>query len=298
MKLRSGVHIIKQGFVSIWKNRMMSFASVSSVTAALMILGIVLILILNINNIASITKSQFGEVIVYLENDLEKEEINAIGQTINQTDGVLSSIFQSKEQALVLMEEYLGNETHLLADIEENPFPNSYIIQLKDIKYADDVVNKVTGLIGIDEVRYLKDVLDQLMIITHFVRLGGLIVIGVLIIIAVFIISNTIKITVAARKREINIMKYVGATDGFIRGSFVIEGMLLGLIGAVLSIAAVYYGYKYLFNIIKEELYVLFTIYLIPYSQILNDVVIMFIAIGVGIGVIGSVLSIRKFLRV
>lgn len=298
MKLRSGIHIIKQGFVSIWKNRMMSFASVGSVTAALMILGIILILILNINNIASITKSQFDEVIVYLEDDLEKEQINTIGKTINQTDGVLSSIFQSKEQALVLMKEDLGDEGYLLEDLEKNPFPNSYIIQLKDIKYADDVVNRIKGLRGIEEIRYLKDVLDQLMTIAHFVRLGGLIVIGTLMIIAIFIISNTIKITVAARKLEINIMKYVGATDGFIRGPFVIEGMLLGLIGAVLSIAAVYYGYKYLFNIISEELYVLFTVYLIPYSQILDDVFIIFIAIGVGIGVIGSVLSIRKFLRV
>lgn len=292
------MHIVKQSFVSMWKNRMMSVASIGSVTAALMILGIVLILILNINNVASVTKSQFDEVIVYLEEGLEQEQIDAIGQTINQIDGVLSSIFQSDEQALVIMKEDWGEEGHLLEGFEENPLPDSYIIQLQDIKYADDVVNRIKGLRGIEEIRYLKDVLNQLMTITHFVRLGGLVLIGALTLIAIFIISNTIKLTVVARSREINIMKYVGATDSFIRGPFVIEGMLLGLIGAGVSIASVYYGYKYLFDIINQELYVLFTVYLIPFNQILDDVVIMFIAIGVGIGVIGSALSIRKFLRV
>lgn len=298
MKLRSGVHIVKQSFVSMWKNRMMSVASIGSVTAALIILGIILMLILNINNIAEVTKSQFDEVIVYLEEDLEQEQIDAIGQTINQTDGVLSSIFQSNEQALVIMKEDWGEEGHLLEGLEENPLPDSYIIQLQDIKYADKVVNRITGLRGIEEIRYLKDVLNQLMTITNFVRLGGLMLIGALILIAVFIISNTIKLTVVARSREINIMKYVGATDSFIRGPFVIEGMLLGLIGAGVSIASVYYGYKYLFDIINQELYILFTVYLIPFNQILGDIVIMFVAIGVGIGVIGSALSIRKFLRV
>lgn len=299
MKLRSGIHIIKQGFVSMWKNRMMSFASIGSVTAALMILGLILLLILNINNIAEITKSQFDEIIVYLEEDLEQEQIDAIGQTINQTDGVLSSIFQSNEQALALMKQDWGEEGHLLEGLEEeNPLPDSYIIQLKDIKYADDVVNRIQGLRGIEDIRYLKDVLDQLTSIAHYIKLGGLVLIGALILIAIFIISNTIKLTVAARRRQINIMKYVGATDGFIRGPFIVEGMLLGLIGAGLSIAAVYYGYKYLFSIINEELYVLFTVYLIPHTQIIDDVVIMFVAIGVGIGVIGSVLSLRKFLRV
>jgi len=105
-------------------------------------------------------------------------------------------------------------------------------------------------------------------------------------------------ITVAARKREINIMKYVGATNGFIRGPFIIEGILLGVIGSGLSVLAINYGYKYLFSNINEKLYVIFTVYMIPPYGLANDILIMFTAIGVGIGVLGSVLSLRRFLNV
>ncbi len=297
MKFRNFVYIIKQGFVSMWRNRMMSFASIGSVTAALLILGIIMILILNINNIAFMTQNQFDEVIIYLEDDLEEEQIEKIGQDINLMDGVLSSIYQSKEQAFEIMKKELGNESYLLEGIG-NPLPNSYVIQLKDIKFADEVVSRLEGFRGIARIKYLKDVINQLVTINHFVRLGGLVIIGVLILIAIFIISNTIKLTVAARRNEINIMKYVGATNGFIRGPFVIEGLLLGFIGAEVAISIIYYGYEYLFKIINEKLYVLFTVYMVPPYHLLDDIVIMFTSIGVGIGIIGSVLSLRKFLRV
>ncbi|WP_243414632.1 permease-like cell division protein FtsX [Sporosalibacterium faouarense] len=299
MNFRNLSYMIKQGFVSMWKNRMMSFASVGSVTAALLILGVILLLILNINNIATVTQNQFDEVVVYLEEDVDQSDTERIGDAINEFDGILSVIYQSKEQALEIMKQNLGENGYLLEGLEEeNPLPNSYVIQLKDLKYADDVVMRLEGLTGVEDIRYLKDVLDQLMTIANTVRLGGFIIIGFLILISIFIISNTIKLTVAARKREINIMKYVGATNGFIRGPFVVEGMLLGLIGAVISIAVVYFGYKYLFTVLNEELYVLFTVYLVPYYKIFQDITIIFVSIGVGIGVIGSVLSIRKFLKV
>lgn len=298
MKVRNLSYIVKQGFVGMWRNRMMSFASVGSVTAALLILGVILILILNINNIATVTQNQFDEVIVYLQDDLEQSQLDQIGQTINEIDGVLSVIYQSRENALEIMKNEWGEEGYLLEGLEDNPLPNSYVIQLKDIKYADDVVYRLEGLRGIEEIKYLKNIMDQLMTIANFVRLGGLVIIVFLILISIFIISNTIKLTVTARKREINIMKYVGATNGFIRGPFLVEGILLGLIGSGISIGLVYYGYKYLFQIINERLYVLFTVYLVPHYKIFEDISIMFIAIGVGIGIIGSVLSIRKFLKV
>lgn len=212
----------------------MGLASVSSITAVLVILGLVLIMILSINNVVLETKSKFDEIQIFLEDDVSEEQLNNIEKRAKNNEGVLSVIYQTKDQALQNMKEEWEEEAYLLEGLESNPLPNSFIIQLKDIEYADLIVEKVNGLEGIEEVKYYKDIIEKLLIFANYVRGGGLIVIGILVFISVFIISNTIKITVTARKREINIMKYVGATNGYIRGPFIIEGVLFGLIGAVL----------------------------------------------------------------
>lgn len=298
MKIRTFTNIIKQGFVGMWRNRTMSIASIGSVGATLTILGMVLILILNINTAANTTQKQFDEIQVYLKDELTDEEIEKIGQAINDCEGVNSVIFQSKEQALEIMKEQWGDQGYLLEGLEENPLPNSYIIQLQDIEYADLVVNQIKGLESIEEIKYYKDIVEKLMSVANFVRIGGLVLIGILVFISVFIISNTVKITVAARRREIGIMKYVGATNGYIRGPFMVEGVLLGLVGTSISILITFYGYKYLVNALNEKLYVLFTVYMIPPQVMVNDIAIIFIAIGVGIGLLGSIISLKKFLNV
>lgn len=298
MKIRTFTNIIKQGFVGMWRNRTMSIASIGSVGATLTILGMVLILILNINTAANTTQKQFDEIQVYLKDELTDEEIEKIGQAINDCEGVNSVIFQSKEQALEIMKEQWGDQGYLLEGLEENPLPNSYIIQLQDIEYADLVVNQIKGLKSIEEIKYYKDIVEKLMSVANFVRIGGLVLIGILVFISVFIISNTVKITVAARRREIGIMKYVGATNGYIRGPFMVEGVLLGLVGTSISILITFYGYKYLVDALNEKLYVLFTVYMIPPQVMVNDIAIIFIAIGVGIGLLGSIISLKKFLNV
>ncbi|WP_352418684.1 permease-like cell division protein FtsX [Proteiniborus sp.] len=298
MKIRTFTNIIKQGFVGMWRNRTMSIASIGSVGATLTILGMILILILNINTAANTTQKQFDEIQVYLKDELTDEEIEKIGQAINDCEGVNSVIFQSKEQALEIMKEQWGDQGYLLEGLEENPLPNSYIIQLQDIEYADLVVNQIKGLESIEEIKYYKDIVEKLMSVANFVRIGGLVLIGILVFISVFIISNTVKITVAARRREIGIMKYVGATNGYIRGPFMVEGVLLGLVGTSISILITFYGYKYLVNALNEKLYVLFTVYMIPPQVMVNDIAIIFIAIGVGIGLLGSIISLKKFLNV
>ena len=298
MKLRMFKSVVKQGFVGLWRNRMMSMASISSVTAALLILGIVLILILNINNITLTAQQQFDEIQIYLEDEMDQAEIDKLGEVISSFDGVASLRFQSREQALEIMKEKFGDEGYILDGLETNPLPDSYIIQLSKIDNAEAVVERLRGLNGIEDIKYYRDIVEKLMSVANFVRYGGLIIIAVLMFISVFIISNTVKITVAARKREINIMKYVGATNGFIRGPFIVEGILLGLIGAAISILAITHGYKYLFTSINDRLYVLFTVYMVPHYSLFNDIVIIFTAIGVGIGILGSVLSLRRFLNV
>ncbi len=299
MRFRVFKNIIKQGFQGMWRNRGMGLASVSSISAVLMILGIVLILILSINNLVLEVKTKFDEIQVYLEDDLTDNDVDAIEESIKTKEGVLSVVFRSREQGLEIMKEQWKEDSYVLEGLEEdNPLQNSYIIQLKDIKYADSVVKMLKSMDGVEDIRYYKDIIDKLMVFANYIRFGGIAVIGILVLVSVFIISNTIKITVSSRRREINIMKYVGATNGYIRGPFIIEGILFGLIGAVLSIVLVNYGYEYFFKSVSDKLYVLFTVYLVPPSLLIKDITIMFTSIGVGIGALGSIVSLKRFLNV
>ncbi len=277
----------------------MGLASVSSITAVLMILGIVLILILSINNVVMDTKTKFDEIQVFLNEDFSDEDLNAIEDVVRNSEGIVSIMYQSKDQALEILKEDWKDDAYLLEGLEsDNPLPNSYIIKLKDIQYANGIVNKVKDMDGVEKVTYYQGIIDKLLVFANYIRFGGLTVIGVLVFVSVFIISNTIKLTVTSRKREINIMKYVGATNNYIRGPFIIEGILFGLLGAVVSILIVYYGYGYLFESVNEKLYSLFTFYLIEPKYIFSDIAIMFATIGVGIGALGSLVSLKRFLNV
>jgi cell division transport system permease protein len=297
MKFRIFKNIVKQGFQGMWRNRGMGLASVGSITAVLIILGIVLIMILSINNVVLETKNKFDEIQIFLEDDITDEQLEYIENQAGDNEGVLSVIYQSKDQAMEIMKEDWEENASLLEGLESNPLPNSFIVKLKDIEYADSVVDKVNGLEGVEEVKYYKDIIEKLVLFANYVRGGGLVITAILIFVSIFIISNTIKITVTARQREVNIMKYVGATNGYIRGPFIIEGILFGLIGAVLSILIVNYGYRYFFNTVNDKLYVLFTVYLVPPVALIKDISIIFIAIGVGIGALGSLVSLKKFLN-
>ena len=298
MRFRIFKNILKQGFQGAWRNRGMGLASIGSITAVLIILGMVLIIILSINNVAIEIKNKFDEIQIFLEDDLKEEQLDKIEETIKMSEGVTSVIYQSKEQALEIMKSDWGDEASLLEGLEDNKLPNSYIIQLKGIEYADGVAENLKDLEGVEKVKYYKEIIEKLLTMANYIKIAGVIIIVILMFISVFIISNTIKITVTARKREINIMKYVGATNGYIRGPFIIEGIILGLVGAVLSILIVNYGYEYLFKVINKELYVIFTVYLVAPYELLKDIIIMFTAIGVGIGTLGSLVSLKKFLNV
>lgn len=290
-------YIFKEGFKSIWRNRMMSLASISSVGATLVILGVVLITILNINNMSNIVKEEFDEIEVFLLDELTLKEIDDIEDEINDYDGVNSVVFISKEEALQSMKEDWGKDGSLLND-SEDALPNSFILTVNDVKYADKIVSRLEGIQGIEEVKYFKDIIKKMISFTEFVRMAGFIIIGILTLISMFIISNTIKITVAARKTDINIMKYVGGTNGYIRGPFMIEGMTLGLIGSLVAVLIINFGYFYIHNNISEKLSVLFSVYTIKPEILLNEMLIVFIAVGTGIGILGSIFSLRKYLKV
>ena len=298
MNLRILRNMFKQGIQSMWRNKSMGLASITSIAAVLMILGIVLVLILSINNVVNDTKLKFDEIEVFLEDQISSEQMTMIEDTAKDVPGVVSVIYRSKEQALELMKEDWGEDAYLLEDLETNPLPNSYIIKVEDIELADNLVNSIKTLDGVEEVKYYKDIIDKLLNFASYIRIGGMIIIAVLVFVSIFIISNTIKLTVTSRKREINIMKYVGATNSYIRGPFIIEGVFFGLVGAIISIAVVYFAYRYLYLNMNESFYNMFTFYLIPPESIISDISVIFLTLGAGIGAMGSMLSLKKFLNV
>jgi cell division transport system permease protein len=276
----------------------MSLASVGSVTAVLVILGLILMIILNVSVISVSTKEKFDEIYVYLDDNITNQRIREIGNEISSLDGTLAVVFQSKEYALEKMKEEWGEDGRLLDGLVNNPLPNTYVVQLKDVSYASSIIRQIEQKDGIEEVKYYKDIVEKLISTAEFIQLFGVIVIIILLLVSIFIIQNTIKITVASRKVEIELMHYIGASNGFVRGPFIFEGVILGCMGAFLAIIVVLNGYDYLVSYSNEKLFSMLSVYLIPANMISLDILIIFVTIGVGIGILGSIVSLKKFLSV
>ncbi len=298
MKLRSLQYIVQQSFKGIWRNKGMSVASISSVAASLTILGLMMVLVLNMGHLASLAQTQFDSVQVYLEEDMDSQKIDDLGTEIRQINGVAYIHYESKEMALTNMKERWGEQGYLLDTLEDNPLPNSFIVHVEHIRYSDDVVDVIAGLSGVDEIRYYRDIIDNLIRIAGLVRSIGLIVIAVLILIATFIISNTIKLTINARKREIRIMKDVGATNWFIRWPFFLEGTILGLVGAMIALTIIYFGYQTIFDMVTTRFFVIFSAYLLSVEEMMQRTLVMFAVLGAGVGALGSIISLRKHLEI
>ena len=286
----------KQSFKSMWRNRGMGLASISSISAVLIILGFVLVLIMSINALVVDVQSKFDEVEIFLEEDISEGNKKLIEDFAQNEDGIGSIEYISQEEALEILKKSWGEEADLLEGV--TTLPDSYKIKVIDIQNTDKIVEKINDIEGIAKIKYHKDIIDKLKNFAKYIRFGGITVIAALIAISVFIISNTIKLTVASRKREIGIMKYIGATNSYIKTPFVLEGVLFGIVAAVISISIVYFGYGYLFDLINDKLSVLYSIILVPPETILKDISIMFLAIGSGIGTLGSLISMKKYLNV
>ena len=289
---------LKETFKSLFRNRLMSIASISSVAASLLILGIILSIVININSFSEGVKHQFDSINVYLVEDLSRTDIMLIGNQMEDLKGVHSIVYETKEQALENMRIDFEDYSYLLDGLEYNPFPNTYVINLEDVAYADSVVAKVKTFQGIEEVKYYKDLINQIIDITSYMRNIGLVLSLFIAAIATFIIHNTIKLTINSRQREISIMKYVGATSWYIRWPFILEGTILGFVGALISTGLVYIIYSYSFKLFSSQFYVVAAAYILNVETLLHEVLYLNILIGAGIGALGSMLSIRKYLNV
>lgn len=289
-------HAIIQALKQIFRNRAMSFASLFSITAMLLILGLFFILIVNVNMITESAKRQFDTVQIYLTEETDQTTAVQMIEKISQMEGVSKAWYLSKEEA---MEEYKtkwGDKSYLLDGFAENPLPNSVRVKISNLELAGDVVEKVKEFQGIEDIKYYQTAVDKLLSVTDYIRTGALAVIISLVVVSVVVVANTIKLTVLARAREISIMKYVGANNWFIRGPFLVEGMLIGFLSAALSVGLVALIYHKIMELFGTDMFLMFSVTMVPEKFLINNLVLIFMALGVSIGAFGSIISMRRFL--
>jgi cell division transport system permease protein len=273
----------------------MSFASVGTVAVALLILGVFLLFAANVENIVSDLESQV-EITAYFDDKASAVQVNSGTIAVADLDNVDEVIFVSKEEALAHLKEQFGEDSELLDAVAEvNPLRNSLQIRLVDKDLIQTTAQAIGRVSGISEVKYKSEVVERLLSITSMIRTFGMAIAALLVLMTAFMISNTIKLTVFARRREIGIMKLVGATDWFIRWPFILEGMILGFGGGLITMLLVYFGYPAL---VRNLTFTLPFLPLMSSIEFIKQVCIIILGIGMLIGSLGSMISIRRYLHV
>lgn len=295
MKPRTMTYFFKEALKSMKRNGLMTLASISTVALSLFMLGVFLCGVMNLNNMASNLENQV-QLSVYLKDGLTTEQIMDTGKQIKAIPNLKQLEFVNKEQAMKDFKERLGEQQQLVNALDGvNPLPNSYVLTFEKPEDVKQTAKLVTTFEGVESTHYGQDIIEELFRITQIIRFGGIVLIAFLAGATLFIISNTIRLTVFARRKEIAIMKYVGATNGFIRWPFLIEGMLLGLIGAIIAVICV--GWLYSFITIEVSRSLAF-FPLVPMFPFFYDVILYLLAGGIVVGAIGSTISLRQYMKV
>ena len=293
--LRIGYNI-RQALQQIWRNKGMSTASVFAITAMLLILGLFFVITVNINLFTEMLKNNYNEVEVFLNDDVKKSDAENIMKKIDAEPGVKSSAYRSKTEAMKIMKARWGENSYLLDSLGDNPLPSSIVVTVDSMSTADNVIKMVKGTDGVEDVKYYQETVKKLTKITNFLKLAAMIIMVFLIIVSIVVVSNTIKLTVFARAKEIEIMKYIGATNWFIRGPFLIEGILIGIISSAVSAVATFFIYREIISLVGKQFMTIMSSPLVPAGYLSVNLILIFLAIGVSIGACGSIVSMRKFL--
>lgn len=295
MKLKTGEYFIQEVFHSLRRNNWMTFASIGTVAVSLFVLGVFLILVLNMNQLAGMLESQV-QISVYLEDHLTDREKRQIGYDIESLQGIDSVTYVDRETAKERLKERLGDQKYLLDALsEDNPLPDAFEVTVTTPSVVESAAGAIAAMQGVEEAKYGQDVVEHLFDITRLMRIFGFVLMGLLGGATLFIISNTIRLTVFARRKEIAIMKYVGATDWFIRWPFLLEGIVLGCIGGFIAAVAL----RSFYAAMAAKIYSTLAFFpLMPQYPFMNYVTLAILLAGIVIGAIGSVISLKRFLRV
>ncbi|SHH58038.1 permease-like cell division protein FtsX [Clostridium grantii] len=296
MKISSLKHFFSSAFKSLIRNRTLSGASIITVTLTSFLFGILLLTMMNANGLIKNVESKI-EIEIFLNDDATVENKMDLETKLNSIESVNEIVFVTKEDALNEFKRQLGEDNQgLIQGFEENnPLPESYVVKVASGDAIKDIITEIDGMIGIKKVKDDVELVNQITSFTNGMKLVGAIIMIILMPVSLFLIMNTIKLAVFSRRKEIGIMKYVGATDAFIRWPFVIEGMIIGFLGTGIAVILLNNVYILVFN--KLTGMVKGGTMIMP-NQILTSVTIYFLIGGCFIGILGSMLSLRKFLKV
>lgn len=296
MKWYNISYFTREAVSSIGKHRVMSVAAIGVIAACLLIMGSFMLVAVNIESMLHAVESQ-NEILAYVNETMDDESASNLGDSVKGASEYISEVsYVSKEEALVAFRDELGDDQDLLNGLEgDNPLRNRYCIKLHDISKTQEVADALKEVDGIADVSARSDVSDKIVQIRHIATLTCVIIILVLLCVAVFIIANTVNLALFNRREEIAIMKMVGANDSFVRSPFMIEGLILGIIGALLALLLQWAVYSYIVNAVLAD----FTLFeLISFRSMFWYLVIAFVSVGALVGGLGSGITIRKFLKV
>jgi len=295
VKPSSFSYAIRDALRSLWRNRFMSLASVATVAISLLVLGSAWLLVMNTHHLAKVMESEL-EINVYLKNEVTREQALALKEQFAAIPGTAEVVFVSREEGLKTLEQRFGKGTDLLEALGgSNPLPDMYRLKALAAEEVPRIAGDAGKIPGVEKVRYGQGFVEKLLSLTRWLRVSGIVAIFAVALAAVFLIATTIRLTVYARRHEVAIMKLVGATNWYIRWPFFLEGMIIGFVGALISVASLYLFYSKLTENIA------LTISFLPVmtdKQVLFDILKNLLILGTGLGALGSAISLRRFLKI
>lgn len=297
MKFRTFTRHIREGAKNILRNGWMTIASIGAVTTTLILVSVFLAIVFNLNEFAKNIESDV-EIKILVDLTTTEDEVITLGEQVEQVEGVESVHFSSNDEELESLMNSMGEQGQAWGLFEQdNPLNHAFLVRAADPQDTERIAQEIEEFEHVYSVNFGQDIVDQLFTFNNYARVIGIVLIAALVLTAVFLISNTIKITIIARSTEISIQKLVGATNGFIRWPFFVEGLLLGVLGSIIPMAIILFGYHYVYENLASQISINF-VKLLPFYPFALQLAAIVLLIGGTIGVWGSVMSVRKFLKV
>jgi cell division transport system permease protein len=295
MKIKNFGYFFKEALTSLSRNRVLSFATISTMTICILFLGVAVLMTVNAGNFMNQLESDI-QIIAYLDNSLTEAQVAGVKGKIEQTDGVEAVVFVSKAEALQRMQQKFAEKDYdLEKTLGKNPLPNTYEVKAHNPQEVAQVAQSIKEIAGVYKVNYGQGIVERLFEVSKWVKIISIGFMVILAIGAIFLIATTIRLSVFARRKEIYLMKLIGATDWFVRWPFFIEGILMGLVGAVIAIGLLAAGYSSLVNNMQTALFFIPVVY---QQNMLINLYLSLVAAGALLGVAGTYISLNRFLDV
>ena len=289
-------YLIGEGLSNIFKNKKSTISSLMIMCATMIVFGLFFVIGENINSfVANVAEAQ--GISVFLDINVTDTQIEEVGNEILSIDGVKNVEYVSQEEAYEIMKERMGEDA--VEGYDATAFPVSYLVTLTDLELNEEIQDAISQIENVDDIESSNQTIAQIIRLAKGVRIVTAVILALLIIISISIIANTIKLTVHARRKEISIMKYVGATNSFIRWPFLVEGIILGIVAGIISVILIGSAYTYIANQMSNSDFMLTLGWrMLSFKEMFNLILLVYLAIGAGIGAIGSTISMRKYLEV